>query len=315
MAGTMPAAELSTAAEPEPMPSRAPTSSRTRIAEAVIKDEDGLTLESRKWNGAIKLVRCANVRIVDCEAFGAAYSGLWLEDCPGAQVIGGENHHNGGHGIHLGGDCGGVVVDGAILRDNLEDGVQMANSAGNRAVFHDCWFIRNSENGFDGKNGKATFVDCMFKLNGTGLGTGGGREQVIVHQGDRDAASYFEDLVMIRCSLLTPAYVSRSSCIRVDGPRCTARLVACLLDARHGNNQCIRSTDGAEYTAVGSRFLGDLDNPDKELVRSTEGATGVIDACKLVKTVSDRKWFQVEGRYYDRAFELSVDHLTVRNCT
>jgi len=91
----------------------------------------------------------------------------------GVTVEGGDYHDNGriyqgsnhGHGIVMNNGANNNVIDGAVLRGNAEDGVQLLSGAGDGNVLRNCELKDNYEDGIDIKVGSVTIESSEFSGN------------------------------------------------------------------------------------------------------------------------------------------------------
>jgi len=275
---------------------RRPLPQRRPARELLFRGRPGLVLEDLTWVGRMTLLDCPGAVVRNCEGYGGK-AGLRLEACPGALVEDCDFHHAEHHGVA----CAGLTPVPIVLRrvrafENYEDGIQLLNGFDGLVHAFDCDFFENAENGADIKDGDFWSADSRYVDNGTGKGSGGGREQIIAHQGDPDLTTHAGAVTLVGCLLRTRADVEHSACLRSDGPHLSVSLTDTVLDARPGRNGCLRLSNGSSTTLQDCRLLGGADKP---LVRGTEGARAALLGCAITRERDDGPWFEMDDWSWD----------------
>lgn len=278
---------------PPPLPVREPMTPQT------ITGKQGLVIKDRIITGGagLKLVGCRDVTIENVEILKSSYSGLWLDGCINVIVRKSFFHDNGryqdgsnsarlGHGIHIGGNTSAnILIEDCTMQANFEDGVQQANSVNpfDTPTYRRCEFIDNMENGFDGKAGKAYFVDCTFVNNGDGRGM----EGLILH-------NTFGGCVLEDCFIAVKANETGGSGLNTgSGP---AKLVRCRVTAEGSASIPVESS-GPKLEVIDSTLIS---NATKPLVRLSNGAHGLLERVELFKP-TNLGWIMDNGTSFGSA--------------
>lgn len=162
---------------PDPVPDPAPGPGLELSQPILLRDKPNAVVSFMKivgdrddasLNYCIRAIRCPGIIIEDCDLSFSRYSALWLTDCPGAKILGGDFHDNGrvktlsngtkthvGHGVHLDGDCDGTLIKGLHAFKNWEDGAQQQKSCTGLVTYDGVLFEDNDENAIDGKGGRS----------------------------------------------------------------------------------------------------------------------------------------------------------------